>query len=58
MSTLMYTAAIYTHKPCQFSIIPFSGFRGKVENVSANQRPGWPSCFFDQPGKHKLDRGR
>ena len=28
---------------CQLS---FSGFRGEVENVSANQRPGKPSWFF------------
>ena len=32
--------------PFMFCLIPFSGFRGEVENVSANQRPGWPSCFF------------
>ena len=38
--------------------IPYSGFRGEVENVSANQRPGRPSCFSDPPGKHKLRRGR
>ena len=31
--------------PVKFRWIPFSGFRGEVENVSANQRPGWPSCF-------------
>ena len=43
--------------PVKFSCIPFSGFRGEVENVSANQRPGWPSCFSDQPEKHKLGRG-
>ena len=44
--------------PVKFSWIPFSGFRGKVENVSANQRPGRPSCFSDRPEKHKLGRGR
>ena len=27
------------------------------ENVSANQRPGWPSCFSDRPEKHLLGRG-
>ena len=27
----------------------FSGFRGKVENVSANQRPGGHLCFSDRP---------
>ena len=32
--------------PVKFRSIPFSGFRGEVENVSANQRPGRPSCFF------------
>ena len=32
--------------PIKFRQIPFSGFRGEVENVSANQRPGRPSCFF------------
>ena len=43
--------------PIKFHWIPFSGFRGEVENVSANQRPGWPSCFSDQPEKHKLGKG-
>ena len=32
--------------PIKFRWIPFSSFRGEVENVSANQRPGWPFCFF------------
>ena len=44
--------------PVKFRLIPFSGFRGEVENVSANQRPGRPSCFSDRPAKHKLGRGR
>ena len=44
--------------PVKFHWIPFSGFRGEVENVSANQRPGRPSCFSDWPEKHKLGRGR
>ena len=44
--------------PVKFRWIPFSGFRGNVENVSANQRPGRPSCFSDRPEKHKLGRGR
>ena len=35
-----------------------SGFKGEVENVLAYQRPGRPSCFSDQPEKHKLGRGR
>ena len=43
--------------PVKFLWIPFSGFR-EVENVSANQRPGRPSCFSDRPEKHKLGRGR
>ena len=42
----------------KFRWIPFSDFRGEVENVSANQRPGRPSCFSDRPEKHKLGRGR
>ena len=42
----------------KFRWIPFSGFRGEVENVSANQRPGWPSCFSGRPEKKKLGRGR
>ena len=41
----------------EFRWIPFSGFREEVENVSANQRPGRPSCFSDRPEKHKLGRG-
>ena len=32
--------------PVKFRWILFSGFREEVENVSANQRPGQPSCFF------------
>ena len=32
----------------QFGWIPFNGFRGEVENVSANQRPGFPFCSFDR----------
>ena len=44
--------------PVKFRWIPFSGFRGEVENVSANQRPGRPSCFSYRPEKHKLGRGR
>ena len=43
--------------PIKFHWIRFSGFR-EVENVSANQRPGQPSCFSDRPKKYKLDRGR
>ena len=44
--------------PVKIRCIPFVGFRGEVENVSANQRPGRPSCFFDRSEKHKLCRGR
>ena len=44
--------------PIQFRGILFSGFREEVENVSANQRPGWPSCFSDRHKKHLLGRGR
>ena len=43
--------------PVKFRWISISSFRG-VENVSANQRPGRPSCFSDRPEKHKLGRGR
>ena len=44
--------------PVKFRWIPFRGFRGEVENGSANQRPGRPSCFSHRPEKHKLGRGR
>ena len=44
--------------PIKFRWIPFSGFRGEVENVSANQRPGRLSCFFLSAQKDKLGRGR
>ena len=44
--------------PVKFRWIPFSGFREEVENVSANQRPGRPSCISDRPEKHKLWTGR
>ena len=40
--------------PIKFCSIPFSGFRGEDENVSANQRPGRPSCFSYRPEKHNL----
>ena len=43
--------------PVKFRSIPFSGFRGEVKYLSANQRPGRPSCFSDPPEKHKLGRG-
>ena len=44
--------------PIKFRWIPFCGFSGEVENVSANQRPGRPFCYSDRPEKHKLGRGR
>ena len=44
--------------PVKFHLIPFSGFRGEFENVSANQRPGRHLVFSDRPKKHKLGRGR
>ena len=37
--------------PVKFRWIPFSGFGGEFENILANQRPGWPTYFFDRP-KH------
>ena len=43
--------------PVKFRWIQFSGFRGEVGSVSANQRPGQPSCFTDRHKKHKLGRG-
>ena len=35
---------------------PFSGCRGEVKNVSANQRPGRPSLFPGRLEKRKLGR--
>ena len=35
--------------PVKFHEIPFRGLRGEVKNVSANLRPGRPSCFSDRP---------
>ena len=43
--------------PVKFRWILFSGFREEVKHVSANQRPGPPSYFYDQPEKHKIGRG-
>ena len=43
--------------PVKFRCRLFSSFRGEVENVSANQRPGRPSCFSNRPEKHKLGKG-
>ena len=43
--------------PVKFHWILFSGFWGEIENVSANQMPGRPSCFYNRPEKHNLGRG-
>ena len=40
--------------PIKFCWIPFSGFREEVENVSANQRLGQPSCFPSSPKNTNL----
>ena len=40
--------------PINFHWIPFSGFR-EVKNVSANQRPGRPSCFSKCPKNTNLE---
>ena len=40
--------------PVKYHWIPFSSFRGEVENVSAIQRPGWPSCFLIGPKNTNL----
>ena len=42
--------------PFRFGWIPLSGFRGEVQNVSANQRPWWPSCFSDPPIKKQTSK--
>ena len=44
--------------PIKFPWIPFNGFRGEVENASANLMPGRSCCFSHRPEKHKLGRGR
>ena len=40
--------------PVKFRWILFSSFRGEVENVSANQSLGRPSCFSDRPENTNL----
>ena len=40
--------------PVKFHGIQFNGFRGEVENVSANHRPGRPSCFPIDPKNTNL----
>ena len=42
--------------PVKFHWIPSAVSEEKSKNVSANQRPGRPSCFSDRPEKHKLSR--
>ena len=42
--------------PVNFCWIPFSGFRGEVENVSVRGQGGH-LVFFNRPEKHKLGRG-
>ena len=37
---------IETLIPAKFRLIPLSGFRGDVQNVSANQRPGGRLVVF------------
>ena len=44
--------------PVKFRWMPYSCFRGEVENDSSNQRSERPSCFSDRPQKHKRGRGR
>ena len=39
--------------PVKFCRIPFYSYRKEVKKVSANQRPGQPSLFSNQPEKHK-----
>ena len=43
--------------PVKFHWTQIDSLRVEVKNVSANQRPGRPSCFSDQHKKHKLGRG-
>ena len=57
-TNLVEDVEILLRFPVKFLYIPFSCFRGEVENVSANQRPGRPSNFSHQPLKHKRGRGR
>ena len=45
-------------QPVKVRWILFCDVRWIVENVSANQRPGRPSCSSDCPEKHNLGRGR
>ena len=42
----------------KFHQIELCGLRGKVENVSVNQRSGRPYWFSNLPKKHKAGRGR
>ena len=47
----------HVHASCQVSWNSVSSFKGEVENVTANQRPGWPSCYSNRPEKHRLGGG-
>ena len=42
----------------KFRWIPFWCFRWDIETVSANQRPGRPTCFSYQPQTQQYGRGR
>ena len=44
--------------PVKFRLILYSGFRGEVENVSANQRPRRPSLFLRSARETKSWGGR
>ena len=49
---------VKTLLPIKFRQILFSGYRGKVEYVSAKQRPGAHLGFLSARKTHKLGRGR
>ena len=40
--------------PVKLSCIPLSALKKKVENISANQRLGWPSWNFNRPRNTKF----
>ena len=44
------------NKGIKFKFV-MSNMKKKSQNISANQRSGRPSFFFDRPEKHKLGRG-
>ena len=41
--------------PVKFHWILFNRFKREVENASAHQRPGRPSCFSDRPPKNLVE---